>query len=236
MYHGKRGFDRLLHACRTVLDEPVTWLFCDLLAVATSSSTPTAAPGPVAKHNPTTIEVMPSIHQSAAVLTPPLAMPSALPQEWDRELLQEFAADTYEWLSLVRLQSPRVLATDDVDPYISSYCVPAGDSVAGAIALGDASSVAQNSPIQPSKTQTPPATDVDTGRVCVVSWQGLLSSAFVRELLVSALQAVPSAGWFSLSATTFAKGLVGDVDETCVLRMPGSQAEYLLWEIRNEAA
>ena len=30
MLHGKKGFDRILYAFKNVLDNPVTWLFCDM--------------------------------------------------------------------------------------------------------------------------------------------------------------------------------------------------------------
>lgn len=30
MFRGKKGFDRLVHACKNVLNEPVTWLFCNV--------------------------------------------------------------------------------------------------------------------------------------------------------------------------------------------------------------
>ena len=30
MLHGRKGFDRIVHACKTVLKEDVTWLFCNL--------------------------------------------------------------------------------------------------------------------------------------------------------------------------------------------------------------
>lgn len=29
MLHGKKGFDRLVYAARKVLNQPLTWLFCD---------------------------------------------------------------------------------------------------------------------------------------------------------------------------------------------------------------
>lgn len=29
MFRGKKGFDRLVYACKKVLNEPVTWLFCN---------------------------------------------------------------------------------------------------------------------------------------------------------------------------------------------------------------
>jgi ribonuclease P/MRP protein subunit RPP40 len=34
----------------------------------------------------------------------------------------------YEWLSLVRLQSPRIQVGDQIDPYLSRYQVPEGEA------------------------------------------------------------------------------------------------------------
>lgn len=30
MFRGKKGFDRLVHACKEVFSEPVNWLFCNV--------------------------------------------------------------------------------------------------------------------------------------------------------------------------------------------------------------
>lgn len=30
MFKGKKGFDRLVYACKNVLNEPLSWLFCNL--------------------------------------------------------------------------------------------------------------------------------------------------------------------------------------------------------------
>lgn len=30
MFRGKKGFDRLVYACKNVLNEPLTWLFCNV--------------------------------------------------------------------------------------------------------------------------------------------------------------------------------------------------------------
>lgn len=38
MLHGKKGFDRLVYACKNALNAPVTWLFCN--AATTSKPLP----------------------------------------------------------------------------------------------------------------------------------------------------------------------------------------------------
>lgn len=55
--------------------------------------------------------------------TPPLSTLTA-DLASSKPAFQETAAELYEWLSLVRLSSPRVEAGDDIDPYLSSYAVP----------------------------------------------------------------------------------------------------------------
>jgi ribonuclease P/MRP protein subunit RPP40 len=37
---------------------------------------------------------------------------------------QNYCNDIAEWLALVSLESPRILANDDIDPYLSRYAVP----------------------------------------------------------------------------------------------------------------
>lgn len=44
----------------------------------------------------------------------------------DRTSLEMSATDIYEWLSLIRLNSPRVEADDKVDPFVARYHTPEG--------------------------------------------------------------------------------------------------------------
>ena len=41
-----------------------------------------------------------------------------------KEDFEDFSTGLYEWLSLVRLQSPRIQVGDQIDPYLSQYQVP----------------------------------------------------------------------------------------------------------------
>jgi ribonuclease P/MRP protein subunit RPP40 len=43
-----------------------------------------------------------------------------------RQAFEDFSTELYEWLSLVRLQSPRIQVGDQIDPYLSRYQVPEG--------------------------------------------------------------------------------------------------------------
>lgn len=40
MFKGKKGFDRLLYACKNVLNEPLSWLFCNLSSQGKTLSLP----------------------------------------------------------------------------------------------------------------------------------------------------------------------------------------------------
>lgn len=133
----------------------------------------------------------------------PLNIPTETVEKGDRPALEDFATETYEWLSLIRLQSPRVEAGDAIDPYLSRYRVP-GD--------GDPS---------------------PHGRVCKITWQGFFTSNWVRGVLIDALAALPSRTWFSMSATSFSNGMVGDSNEVSFLRPPESSGQYLLWEVQS---
>jgi ribonuclease P/MRP protein subunit RPP40 len=41
--------------------------------------------------------------------------------------MQERCGSLSEWIAMVQLESPRVSADDDVDPYLSRYTVPEAD-------------------------------------------------------------------------------------------------------------
>lgn len=126
----------------------------------------------------------------------------------DREESERFATETYEWLSLIRLCSPRVAPDDDVDPYLSMYRIPDDDLPEGA----------------------------KPGTLCKVTWRGLLSAEWARGLFIDALAAVPSRAWFSLSLSAFdasSRGLASGGPELTVMRPPGAPGEYLQWEVKS---
>ncbi|KAL0935923.1 ribonuclease p mrp protein subunit pop1 [Colletotrichum truncatum] len=197
MLHGKKGFDRLLYACKNVFNTPVTWLFCN-------ATTTTPSPDPLDQYFPTKYTSNPSLVPDCQVKMAPLSLPAETIPNGDRPGLEDFATETYEWLSLVRLQSPRIETGDSIDPYLSRYQGP-GDS---------------DSP--------------QHGKVCKITWQGFFTSSWVRSVLIDALVALPSRTWFSLSATSFSKGMVGDSTEVAFLRPPESPGHYLLWEIKSD--
>lgn len=198
-FPGKKGFDRLIYATKNALDFPVTWLFCNL------GKTPES--DPLAAHFPTTYTSTPGIANDFSVLVPGLRPESNTVVKDDRDEAERFATETYEWLSLVRLGSPRVEDGDKVDSYISQYSLPDG----------------------PGNQEPYP------GNVCRMTWRGLLASDWVRALFVELLVALPSKSWFSLSINSFAtsKGLATESTDLTILRPPNAPGEYLQWEIKG---
>ncbi|KAI8316171.1 hypothetical protein K4K61_010062 [Colletotrichum sp. SAR11_59] len=199
MLHGKKGFDRLLYACKNALNTPVTWLFSNATAT-------TPSPDPLEQYFPTRFTCEPSVVTDCQVQMAPLTVPSEAIESGDRPGLEDYATETYEWLSLIRLQSPRVATGDNIDPYLSRYQTPT-----------------------PLDSASPPH-----DKICKITWQGFFTPAWVRSVLITALVALPSRAWFSLSATSFSKGLVGDSTEVAFLRPPESPGHYLFWEIKGD--
>ncbi|KAK1755894.1 ribonuclease P protein subunit p40 [Echria macrotheca] len=123
MYHGKKGFDRLVYASKKALASPVTWLFCNV-----SGETP--LPDPMLQFSPTKKEALPKLSPVIETLRPPIrpAAESLLPS--GTEDFESFATELYEWLSLIRLGSPRIHPNDNIDPFLSRYKVPSAEGQA----------------------------------------------------------------------------------------------------------
>ncbi|EWG49344.1 hypothetical protein FVEG_08905 [Fusarium verticillioides 7600] len=120
MLRGHKGYDRLIYACKSVFTQPMTWLFCN-------STTQIPNPDPLQKFSPTACTATSSISQDIAVLQPSLNVDPEVLSENDRESLEYFATEVYEWFSLIRLGSSRVKPRDSIDPYLSRYSVPGDD-------------------------------------------------------------------------------------------------------------
>lgn len=156
---------------------------------------------PLAAHYPTKYTSHPEVSEGLLVKVPSLKPPPAILNSSLE--LEEFATDIYEWLSLLRLESPRVNANDKVNPYLSGYTVP-----------GDAE-------------------DNQNHKLCRISWQGFIPPTWTQQILADVIHTLPSKSWFSLGATTFARGITGDSADCTILRPPNSLGEYFLWDIRR---
>ncbi|KAF2255608.1 hypothetical protein BU26DRAFT_557121 [Trematosphaeria pertusa] len=117
MVHGKKGFSRLEWACKNVLNESLTWLFYNFNPSAREALP--AGKEPISTHQPFIHALEPTVTKLPRTLVPNLAVAdlSAL-------YAQEDALTLYEYLALLSLGSPRLCATDRVDPHLSRYEVP----------------------------------------------------------------------------------------------------------------
>jgi ribonuclease P/MRP protein subunit RPP40 len=68
---------------------------------------------------------LPHLKTIKGVIIPKLDHSQALRSD---DSFEEWSLETYEWLSLLDLNSPRVLREDSIDPFLSRYQVQAGDS------------------------------------------------------------------------------------------------------------
>ena len=114
MLHGKKGFERVVWACKNILGKSLSWLFYDF------GKTPIAEdhPNPLAQHHPIHQTIAPEITQVPLAKVPSFATSNA------RQDDQDWTAEIHEWLNLVALQSPRVETKDDTDPYLCCYHIP----------------------------------------------------------------------------------------------------------------
>ncbi|KAM0250682.1 hypothetical protein ACHAQJ_008516 [Trichoderma viride] len=196
MLHGRKRFDRLVYACKNVLNQPMKWLVCN----ASSSDLSLDL---LESLNATKMVSSPRLAADTGVHQISLQIPSTTLAQGDREALEHSATEIYEWLSLVRLESPRVVAGDSIDSYLSRYSLPEGNSAT-------------------AQTQ-----------VCKLSWQGFLSSSWLRGLFVDIVTNCPSQSWFALSATTFSRNILGGCNELSFLRPPERSGEFLTWETKS---
>ncbi|RGP66245.1 ribonuclease p mrp subunit pop1 [Fusarium longipes] len=88
----------------------------------------TVSPDPLQQFFPTAFTSTPTPSLDLAVVQPSLDVDPEVLAEDNREALEYFATESYEWLSLVRLASPRVSPQDSIDSYLSRYRVPGNSS------------------------------------------------------------------------------------------------------------
>jgi ribonuclease P/MRP protein subunit RPP40 len=116
MVHGKPGFERLIWACKNVLNQTVTWLFYDLSPNAANDGS-----GSVAAFQPIMRAVKPQVDHLPGVLAP--VWPWDV-NEQDAKGDEEPIVETLEWLSLASQLSPRIQSADKIDTYLSRYQPP----------------------------------------------------------------------------------------------------------------
>ena len=136
--HGKKGFERIVWAFKNVLNHSMAWLFHDFdptshqsMAIKdvsekrdTTDCILDAQSMPIAKHHPVNLECSPQQKTTMRVRVPDLSPRSSDSDDG----FEDWALETYEWLSLVAMESPRICSEDAIDPFLSRYQVPDGDS------------------------------------------------------------------------------------------------------------
>ena len=140
MLHGKKGFERIVWAFKNVLNCSVTWLFHDfnsnsehgkLIAIPkpldnnVTDCSIAVEDVPITKHHPVIKECSPQQKATERVHVPNLSPPYSLDSDDDFE---DWTLEISEWLSLVALESPRILSGDAIDPFLSRYQIPNNDS------------------------------------------------------------------------------------------------------------
>lgn len=161
---------------------------------------------PVGLRSATKCTSDPRISQGINVVMPLLRPdPAVMLRPGGQGYFDDFATEIYEWLSLVRLESPRVQPADRIDPYLSRYQVPG---------------VSEHQ---------------HESQVCTIAWQGLMSSSWVCSLLIDLLGVLPSKEWFALSASTSGRGKLGENAECCILRPQDTPGEYVMWEVKGSS-
>lgn len=156
----------------------------------------------------------------ANITLPPLGRPPSLlvggGYGSDHMETEEAVTELYEWLSLVRLGSPRVQSADNIDPYLSRYQVPVSFDSDNAV---------------PS-----------SGDVVTLRWSGFLSPTWACQTLLDvliAMQSLPSSStsspWLAMSVSSFSSsmGLAGDGSECTFFRPADAPREFLLWDVHS---
>lgn len=171
MLHGKKAFERVVWAFKNVLNRSVAWLFHDFEKLSDGESylpylnyttagidcDADSIERPIAKHYPVTTLVSPQTRTNKAVLLPNLN--PALSANSD-DAFQDWALETYEWLSLLGIESPRILVGDSVDPFLCRYRLPCPQ--------GDSREY------------------FDSLDMVSVTWRGLLPAQWIRNLFMKA--------------------------------------------------
>ena len=116
----------------------------------------------------------------------------------------DFSVEMYEWLSMISLGSPRVDLNDRIDPFLSRYAPPAAGEQ-----------------------------DIGVTGLVKISWKGFASSSWAHKIFVQALLAAKPGMWFSLAVLGFDESIRTGGEDCTILKLPGAQNEYMLWEVEQ---
>lgn len=202
MVQGTKGWERVVWACKNVLNWSLTWLFVDFTvrgekeresiggdATTTTTNSPTATmkeegENPLQPFAPTLFTISPEIHKMSNVLVPIWPTPTrkvnnnnkksstTTPTNPTLDPIQ--STELLEWISLAILGSPRITANDTMDSYLCRYSVPS------------CSFVGERSPGSEEEEQQE---KLSSQQISKFRWRGLVHPGFVMRVVLAALKA-----------------------------------------------
>lgn len=149
MKHGKAGFGRLEWAAKNVLNRSLTWLWWN--HNPTSGESLAEGREVISKHAPWIHKIEPNVTRLDYSLCPKLVK-GKLEKVYD----EDEAMSLLEYVNMLSLHSPRVKASDDIDPHLSRYEVPD---------FGDG---------------------LETRDMVCIRWKGFMPPAFARDVFIAA--------------------------------------------------
>ncbi|KAG5925545.1 hypothetical protein E4U42_004187 [Claviceps africana] len=153
------------------------------------------------------LECIAELQPYHVITSPPPTIDNGLSfwENGSRRELQEVGLQVYEWLSLLRLESPRVQSGDSIDTFLSRY-----KAVGGEYSEGEQSDV------------------------CRISWVGLIGSTWFQALVDDVLAVHPAEGWLSVSSNGFDDvNMSGKGSELVLLRPSKRDDQYMMWTLND---
>lgn len=203
MVQGTKGWERVVWACKNVLDWSLTWLFVDFTVRgkkemeqngSKGNDAPTNSPtatmkeegeNPLQPFAPTLFTISPEIHKMSNVLVPIWPTPvqkfnnnnkkssTTTPTNPTPDPIQ--STELLEWISLAILGSPRITADDMMDSYLCRYSVPSCS-----LHVGERS---------PGSEEEEQQEKLSSQQISNFRWRGLVHPGFVMRVVLAALKA-----------------------------------------------
>lgn len=214
---GKKGFDRLLYACKNVLNQQMTWLFADL---SPSSGEEQIRSGPIKDFQPHWRPLSAEVTKYERQRTPFVRAdePSQM-STGDMSKDHDYVQELFEWIGMMTVGSPRLRLKDDINQYLCCYDTPTAH-------------------LTSSHKSHEGSDNLYAEDVTYLRWHALISSKFLSALFLclrDVIRANPTPQsstkrpWFTLAAGAFTGGAVtvccpGTITESGAL-------DILTWEV-----
>lgn len=207
MVQGTKGWERVVWACKNVLNWSLTWLFVDFTVRGKKEMEPNGSKGddapttsptatmkeegenPLQPFAPTLFTISPEIHKMSNVLVPIWPTPNRKVNNNNKKSSTTTPTPTpdpiqstelLEWISLAILGSPRITANDVMDSYLCRYSVPSSSFV-GERSPGSEGVVEEE---EQQQQENFPSQQISKFR-----WRGLVHPGFVMRVVLAALKA-----------------------------------------------